>query len=120
MDLLFSPIDLYGQYVTHLALLASSISGGEEEEGGCAPFTLLLPAFSLWIRVLYWEEDQLYSAVCYLHLLQPEGVNSRRGGGAPCLLSLNFECLTINDWIIEEMYGKKKPVAYLFTTPHLV
>lgn len=65
-----------------------------------------LPAFSLWISVLYWEEDQLYSAVCYLHLLQPEGVNSRKGV-APCLLSLNFECLTINDGIIEEMYSKK-------------
>lgn len=38
MDLLFSPIDLYGQYVTHLALLASSISGGEEEEGGVCSF----------------------------------------------------------------------------------
>lgn len=60
---MFSPIDLYGQYVTHLALLASSINGGVCVWGG-GPFPFL-PLPYLDQCVLVGEEaPQNMSVIC--------------------------------------------------------
>lgn len=78
--LVFSPIDLYGQYVTHLALLASSINGGD------VPFpSSLACVFSLNQCVVLVRETALQCSLLFA-FVTAEGGDLRRGG-APLVIT---------------------------------
>lgn len=64
--LVFSPIDLYGQSVTHLALLPFSINGVCVCVCGGVFLSYHFPLLSLpGSALLRWQEGQLHGAGCY-------------------------------------------------------